>query len=866
MRKTSNSFSKQNSQQPKVFRGGEKKVMKKSLLSLALAGSMLSALAVPAFAATPSDVVGKPVQTAVEQLTALGILQGYADGTFKPDNTITRAELAKIVVIATGNQNAATLMQTVKPTFKDVKANVWYTGFINVAATKGFIQGYNGNFRPNDTIKFEEVVAILVRALGYEDKRLSGSWPYNVLLQADEIGLFEGVEIAKGTNASRGVVAELTSNVLGENLVTYNVDNEIYVPGKQLISKVGVSKDAIVTAAALDKDGKLQIVINGDATPTFATPDANFFITNGQKLADLLGHSVNVLFTKDGKKVLAVSDTQSASSIITKTAATGTKFEAGKKFTVDGTEYTAAGDLVVYHNSDSRGATATLASASEVQLIKNGDGLVQAVLINEWNADATLKNVEAYSNYSRINTKTDGVDAGGSYKVDATTAITLDGKPATIADLKENDIVNVLVNDAKLATKVVATRKTVAGKLQSVSTNSANETIYKVNGTNYVAIEKTKLTGSAIGDTEYTFYLNKDGKVAYHSSATAATGDFQVIYDVDNNLVDTDGDPATAPVAQYYSIIKDGEVASGYSKVVYYNLKDQKKYTVYAPKALNLSQTALDHTLAKVEFESNGIVKSITESTDYTGGKTVKAVTASKLTLDLGNNAEDNYILNSNTVYLSVNVNGTDSTVKAATAADVGKGDVVKVKADAAGNAQYVIITSDGDSAELPTVQGVFVSKAVVATSATDKAYSVTLNVKGEEKTFAVSVDIYNKVAANEVVTLKDVNSANAEYDDATNTAVAPLTGVATSLTVNSDTRVITTNVDDFVVTGDTQIFSVKKDLSGLATSNFSEVKDAGDDYYKVGNEDGYQVVVVASGQTIGGNPEAGVIVIINNK
>jgi hypothetical protein len=847
MRKTSNSLSTQNTQQPKVFRGGEKKVMKKSLLSLALAGSMLSALAVPAFAATPSDVVGKPVQTAVEELTALGIVNGYADGTFKPDNTITRAELAKIVIVATGNQSAANLMANTAPSFKDVKKGAWYTGYINAAAAKGFIQGYNGNFRPNDTIKFEEVTAILVRALGYKDKYLSGSWPYNVLLQGDEVGLFDGVEMANGVNATRGVVAELTENSLGANLVQYDADGNVSnvqagTPkvDQFLINKLGTSSTAVVTATALNSDK--QIVLSTGTVDT-AT---NFFITGGKKLADLLGHTVTVLKNKDGD-VLAVTDAQDTKNIITATSDAVTDLATVGSFTInDGaTTYNTVAGFVVYDNTDKQGNTYDLANSEEVQLLLDGDGKVQAVLVNDWDANLLLDEVVTYSTYSRITTVN-----GGSSKVDANTSITLDGKAATLADLKENDVINVIENSADTALKIVATRNVITGKLESVGVDNDQATV-KVGGKTYdfdiSATALAALDAAKIG-TEYTFYLNKDGVAVYYAAPNAATTSaYGVVYDVQTGK----------------SIIVDGEVQTGWTKVVYYSLKDQKVNTVYTKDADVTA--ALNESLVELSFDTDGYIDltptgtpAVVPHTDLNtaAGLVASAPTATKLTV-----GSTNYITNSNTVYLKVVLDGTDTVVSAATAAVVSEGDKVAVQSTA-GVANYVVITEDGSTADLDDAQGLFVSKAAVATSATETTYTVKLSINGEVKTFNINSAAYTALTAvkNDIVTLKDTTTGNSTYETVAQIAQ---TAESATLTVDNTAKTVTVAGGTFVVTANTQVYLLNHDDSTLNQGTFTDLRVAADTG-NYGTADGqYKVVVTGSGVSYGGINEAGVIIVV---
>ncbi|MGO4692850.1 S-layer homology domain-containing protein [Paenibacillus sp. 2TAB26] len=843
MREKSNSLFKQNSQQPHVFRGGEIKVMKKKIAAFVLATALVLPLSVPAFAATPSDVVGKPVQSAVEELTALGIISGYEDGTFKPENSITRAELAKVVVIATGNESAAKLMNDVKPSFKDVKANAWYTGYINVASAKGFIQGFNGNYRPSDSVKFEEVVAILVRALGYQDKHLSGSWPYNVILQADNLNIFDGLEIATGTKANRGIVAELTSNTLGATLVGYDADGnqlDVDTKGKKLaananlvplINKLGTTEDKVLTGTSLTS--KKEVSLNG---ANEVTAD-NFFVTGGKKLGELLGHSVSVLKKNGSNQILAITDAQAAGNIITTTSdanPAGTTV-ANAVYYNDGSVKNSAPGVVTYVNTDKQVSNYSLANDKEVVILLNSDDKVQALLVNNWDSNLVFEEVTAYKDYSRVTSK----ESGASYKVNSNTAISLDGKTAALADLKANDVVNVIKNADGDALNVVATRNTVSGKLDSIG-KSGNDVTYTVGGKTYAVVANG--LGGTIG-TEYTYHLNKDGKIAYRSSVAGVdNSQFAVILNVEFNK----------------SFIKDGEVLNGYTKVVYYSLKDAKSVTEYT-KDVDVTE-ALKNTLVELKY-TDGLINlpAAHGAVSLAAEQVVSEVTASKLTIE-----NNSYGLNSNTIYLKASVNKSDSTkttITVGTAADVTKGAKVAVKTDASGAAKYVVVTTAGTSANLPTVQGLFV-KASENISATGSTYSVTLNVKGEEKTFALTnetgVDAYNKVKdlkKSDLVKLTDkADSGNALYEYADALAVAT---DANSLTVDNSTRVIVAGNATFVVSPETQIFYKKGDT--VSVGSFADLREAvdGNNYNTK-----YTVVVQGSGLKYNGYDEAGVVVV----
>jgi len=89
------------------------------------------------------------------------ILNGYLDGTFKPDNNITRAEFAKIIVSATGSIDPYAIS-----TFSDVSASDWYYSYVATAYTMGYITGYpDGSFHPNDNITRADICTIVSRVL-----------------------------------------------------------------------------------------------------------------------------------------------------------------------------------------------------------------------------------------------------------------------------------------------------------------------------------------------------------------------------------------------------------------------------------------------------------------------------------------------------------------------------------------------------------------------------------------------------------------------------------------------------------------------------------------------------------------------------
>ena len=110
-----------------------------------------------------SDVsADKWYNNAVSTLCNMGVIGGYADGTFRPDAPISRAEFAKIAVSFTQNTGSATYNY-----FTDVKTTDWFAPYVTAAKDAGLIEGYSdGSFKPESKITRAEACAIVNRTLG----------------------------------------------------------------------------------------------------------------------------------------------------------------------------------------------------------------------------------------------------------------------------------------------------------------------------------------------------------------------------------------------------------------------------------------------------------------------------------------------------------------------------------------------------------------------------------------------------------------------------------------------------------------------------------------------------------------------------
>lgn len=109
---------------------------------------------------TFSDLNANPYAQSINTLSTYRLLGGYGDGTFRPDNLLTRAEFCAML----GNVMALKTSPVEQSQFYDVGVNDWYAPVVHELYNRGLLSGYDdGSFRPNNTISQQEVVSILAQ-------------------------------------------------------------------------------------------------------------------------------------------------------------------------------------------------------------------------------------------------------------------------------------------------------------------------------------------------------------------------------------------------------------------------------------------------------------------------------------------------------------------------------------------------------------------------------------------------------------------------------------------------------------------------------------------------------------------------------
>lgn len=135
----------------------KKRAFVRRLLALATAAVMLLS-AVPAMAAF-RDTAGHWAEKTLTEWQELGLIDGYSDGSFRPNAPVTRAEFVKLL------NRALNFTAESAISFTDVKESDWFYAEAAKAAAAGYAQGSNGEFRPELAITRAEAAAMIARAV-----------------------------------------------------------------------------------------------------------------------------------------------------------------------------------------------------------------------------------------------------------------------------------------------------------------------------------------------------------------------------------------------------------------------------------------------------------------------------------------------------------------------------------------------------------------------------------------------------------------------------------------------------------------------------------------------------------------------------
>ena len=633
----------------------------KKFLSLVLALVMtMSLVTVSAGAKDFSDSTKIQYKEAVDVMSAVNVISGYAEGDFRPTTTLTRGAAAKIICnLILGPTTAGALVADAAP-YKDVPTNHTFAGYIAYCQKAGIISGYaDGSFKPANSLTGYAFMKMLLGALGYDATRegyTGANWSINVAKQALNIGLDDGLN--GDFNGVKAVTREeaclYAFNMLQADVVEYEKNSTITV-GNVTVTDNSAAKSKRWGSSAINDgnidgkkggDGYVQFaeeyfnkLVKSETTDEFARP-ATKWTNKGDKIGTY-ADKADVTYTKnvelgDIYKDLGMTQKDSAAKVfyngvpaknVSVSKSNTLKIandNANKGLVANGT------DVEVFYNSDDNAVT--------ICVIDTYAGVINS---KETKVADPYVVVEAKSSIIDPSKATVSITTGTRNRFECdTTAFEEDDVVLFTYSQKENEIESVVKAESVTGT---LTQYTLGKKLTLADKE------YKYNE-NSVAFEMGETSMSTKSD--YIAYLDQNGLVIYVDEVKFDASKYAFVMYAQSTdskfgkdqaqLVLSDGTVKTVDTDDSYTDLV--------GKIVYYRADSNNEYVLReaANQAANgtlTTKTKDDNVVSGYNYTTDGPV--VGGSTDF---KMVN--TNAKITVKSG----DSVYANSETVFVVAEV------------------------------------------------------------------------------------------------------------------------------------------------------------------------------------------------------------------
>ena len=686
----------------------------KKFLSLVLALTMtMSLVTVSAGAKDFTDSSKIEYKEAVDVVSAAGIVEGYEDGAFNPQNALTRGAAAKIICnLILGPTTAGALVADTAP-YSDVPTTNTFAGYIAYCQKEGIISGYaDGTFRPAATLTGYAFMKMLLGALGY-DSDIEGytgaNWSIAVGKRALGIGLDDGNDNFVGVNAvTREEACLYAFNTLKATMVEYDAKTTVSVEGAQVTvggsEAKNVSQDGYKSYTGDSDDTTLEFCEKNfdklkakDDTNGFDAP-ATKWTYDGDEIGTYDKDADTTLVVADAEKSLETLITDgdymdiSSKDIDADAKVFFNGLDLGKYSAVKGDDDLAGkGDIIdVYENDDNDVETIVIRSYTYAKIdavdddlsttLKNRDASVELSLV-DINGDS-LGNGDYYDDYNSDEKVLNGYNA--DYEEGTVLAVALAADADDDDAILDSYIVETVTGTPSASRKVETTdyANFLLGNYQGAGKGVKNGSI-TVDGTKYnYAAQFTGLTDTDTVDfnKEYNVYLTAEGYVlAVDGDVTASLSD--VYY-----------------VTGYYKETKAGS-DSTYVQAV--SLKDGTVQELKVDTDVSCDLTT-DTSKASSTIKPLGKLYKLDEDSNkwsgdkYSNSKYI-VTEAETLEADVTSTSsvvrtDDVYYLDDSTFFISVEKSGADIDVKTATG-------VMSMDCDSAsGNVKAIVIANDNDA------------------------------------------------------------------------------------------------------------------------------------------------------------------------
>ena len=417
-------------------------------------------------------------------LKEIKIMEGDPNGDLRLPDPVTRGEFTKMAINASPYKNLVATGISVSP-FQDVPYSYWGAPYILVALEGGIVNGYpDATFRPQQHVKLEEALTILLKLLGYTDQDFGLSYPYGQYALAEKLEMLDGVYALLGQDLTREHCLILIYNFLNTPQKGSPSD---------YIQSIGYSlvEDSVITATN-ETDSAVPAGYVITSTGTYRIPSVFD--------SDWIGRRGTILLKNGNEMLTFLPDVQEK---ITHTVyqVLGNKIITFKDSRME--ELDLEDGLRLYHKSSPTSLAvvkATLSTGDTITLYRNASGELEY---------GTLQTDDLKGPFTAT-----GPQTAVGFGLTSPT-VTKNGAVISADEIKANDILYY----SPALQMIWCYQETVTGVYTKASPNQDMPTSVTLSGREYAIESSTALSklssggAYAVGDT-ITLLLGKDGRIA----------------------------------------------------------------------------------------------------------------------------------------------------------------------------------------------------------------------------------------------------------------------------------------------------------------------------------------------------------------
>jgi len=579
----------------------------KRALSLAVASVMLlGMMVVGTSAASYPDVVAHDNQEAIEVLKLVSVMSGDENGNFNPEKSVTRNEMAVIMV------NLMKLKLNGSHPFTDVPA--WADKYVAACYTNGVVSGISATeYGGDNELTAAQAALMVMKTLGYFEFQgeFGNDWQLATVKKATELDLFKDVDASVNEPLTRAEAAQIVFNALDSYIVIVSEKGGMKVEGEGL----SVTQAAEYTYSYGQNPKTLQEKLFGDRLNKQADG------------TDDLGRVTTVWTYKPEKGDLKTAEfaaTADYTVVLSKNYASGKLADLVDDILDKTYSKLNADKAIATGKTTWNGATvADLAALNEKVASVDETGVVVELFVNEDDAKL-VDSIVAYSyelkQISKIDTKVKEADADDGVKA----YVTIKGDKTynddkipgfDVADYEKDDYIVICYGKDGALVETYAP-EIVDGV--SFSSIASNDLTAKVGSTKYTSNGAAKFGSAKVGaDNSYDLYLDANGYVLFVDEVEA-TKTLDDVYYVLNAFKNSGSENEYGEVAGDKAYVQVVDLAGAISNVEVEYKADNAVATALVGKLVTFKDVKDEDYKAATEYDFEAD-KTFDKASDFTG-------------------------------------------------------------------------------------------------------------------------------------------------------------------------------------------------------------------------------------------------------